>query len=307
MASAALRIVRAAIGAVVIGFATWTLFRQWSEVQSQGIAWQLSPSWIAASLLLTWVMYLLLVGGWRALIVSWGERLGFWPGVRIWLLAGLGKYVPGKVWALLGMAVLAEREGVRGPVAMASSVVMQLLALATGAAVAIAALGGPVLDRAVPYGQTGAVALGIVTLASAMLVTHAPTMRWLGARLGQPEAVRAVRPGELVVAAVPNLVAWIGYGVALVWLAQGTLGGVTLAPVLATGAFAASYLAGYLFVLAPGGVGVREGVLVLLLQDAIGVGNALALAAVSRLALTVNELGVALPLLLLRRSSRDDA
>lgn len=302
-----MRVVRAAGGATVIGFATWTLVRQWETVRTQGITWQLSPGWIVASLLLTWAMYLLLVGGWRALIVSWGERLGFWSGVRIWLLAGLGKYVPGKVWALLGMAVLAEREGVRGPVAMASSVVMQLLALATGAAVAIAMLGGPVLDRVIPFGHDGAMGLGIVTLGSAALVTHGPTMRWLGQRLGQPEAVRPVRLLELGVATLPNLAAWVGYGIALVWLAQGTLGGVTLDPMLAIGAFAASYLAGYLFVLAPGGVGVREGVLVLLLQDALGVGNALALAAVSRLALTVNELGVALPLLLLRRSSRDDA
>jgi glycosyltransferase 2 family protein len=307
LASTATRALRALIGAVVIGFALWTLSRQWDEVRAQGVAWQLSPAWIAASLLLTWVMYLLLVGGWRALIVSWGERLAFWPGVRIWLLAGLGKYVIGKVWSLLGMAVLAEREGVRGPVAMASSVVMQLLALATGAAVAIAALGGPVLDRAVPLGQAGAIGLGLLTLASAALVTHDPTMQWLGQRLGRPDAVRSVRLAEFGLAALPNLVAWLGYGIALVWLAQGTLGGVALEPTLAIGAFAASYLAGYLFVLAPGGVGVRESVLVLLLQDAIGVGNALALAAVSRLALTVNELGVALPLLLLRRSSRDDA
>ena len=58
---------------------------------------------------------------------------------------------------------------------------------------------------------------------------------------------------------------------------------------------------------APGGIGVRESMLILLLQPTIGLGQAIALAAASRLALTINELGVALPLFLLGRTSRDDA
>ncbi len=306
MGSRTWRLVRGLVGLVVIAFAVRTLARQWDEIRAQGVTWQLDAGWIAASLLLTWAMYLGLVWGWRALIVAWGERLGFWQGVRIWLLAGLGRYVPGKVWALLGMAVLAQREGVTGTTAMGSSIVMQLLALATGGAVAIGFLGSVVLDQYLPGGAAGAVALGMVALMASLVVTNPSAMQWIGTRTGQPAAVRAVRPEQLAVAGLPNLVAWLGYGLALVWLVNGTLAGVTLDWPLATGAFTASYLAGYLFLLAPGGIGVRESVLILLLQDSIGLGNATAVAAASRLALTVNELGVALPLLLLRRSSRDD-
>jgi len=108
-------------------------------------------------------------------------------------------------------------------------------------------------------------------------------------------------------AVIPNLLAWLGYGLALLWLARGTIGETTMGWPLATGAFTASYLAGYLFLFAPGGIGVRESMLVLLLQPTIGLGQAIALAAASRLALTINELGVALPLFLLGRTSRDDA
>jgi hypothetical protein len=251
-------------------------------------------------------MYLLLVGGWRALIVAWGERLSFWTGVRIWLLASLGKYVPGKLWALVGMGVLATRAGVNGGVAIGSSVVMQLLALATGGAITAGFLGATVLDDVLPGGALAAHGLAAACLAGSLVVISPALMGWIGRRTGQLESVRAIRPAELLVAGLPNLIAWLGYGLALVWLLRGTLGGVELDWIRATGAFTASYLAGYLFLLAPGGLGVREGILVLLLQDAIGPGNAVALAATSRLALTVNELGVALPLLLLGRSSRDD-
>lgn len=306
MGSRGWRVVRGAAGLIVVALAIRALAGQWTEIRAQGITWQLDWMWIGASLLLTWVMYLLLVGGWRALIVAWGERLPFWSGVRIWLLAGLGKYVPGKVWALVGMGVLAQRAGVSGGIAVGSSLVMQLLALATGGAVAVGLLGATVLDGVLPGGSLAAYVVAAACLGGSLLVTSPAAMRYVGRRVGHPDSVRAIHPGQLVVAGLPNLVAWLGYGLALVWLLRGTLGGVELDWVRATGAYTASYLAGYLFLLAPGGLGVREGILVLLLQDTIGPGNAVALAATSRLALTVNELGVALPLLLLGRSSRDD-
>ncbi len=306
MGSSGWRVVRAVAGVLVVALAIRALAGQWSEIRAQGIAWQLDWAWIAASLLLTWAMYLLLVWGWRALIVAWGQQLPYRTGVRIWLLASLGKYVPGKVWALVGMGVLAQRAGVNGGVAVGSSVVMQLLALATGGAVAVGFLGATVLDDVLPGGATAAYALAALCLAGSLVVISPAAMHWIGARTGQPGSVRAIRPVQLLIAGTPNLIAWLGYGLALVWLLRGTLGGVELDWFRATGAFTASYLAGYLFLLTPGGLGVREGILVLLLQDSIGPGNAVALAATSRLALTVNELGVALPLLLLGRSSRDD-
>ena len=70
-------------------------------------------------------------------------------------------------------------------------------------------------------------------------------------------------------------------------------------------AFTASYLAGFLALLAPGGLGVREGLFILMLQQPIGIGPATALAVASRLLLTLTEFGAAAPFLLLnRRSSR---
>lgn len=307
MGSGSWRLLRTAIGTLVVAMAVRSLVRQWDAVREQGIAWHLDWRWIAASLLLTWIMYLGLVWGWRMLILAWGESLRFWRAVRIWLLASLGRYIPGKVWALLGLAVLAKQEGVSGATAMGSAIVMQLLALMTGGAVAVGFLGGTLLDQHLPGGVVAAVGLAGVALLTSLLVTNHRAMHWFGCRIGRPEAVRAIPPGQLMMAVVPNLLAWLGYGLALLWIARGTIGETTMGWPLATGAFTASYLAGYLFLFAPGGIGVRESVLILLLQPTIGLGQAIALAAASRLALTVNELGVALPLFLLGRTSRDDA
>ena len=75
---------------------------------------------------------------------------------------------------------------------------------------------------------------------------------------------------------------------------------------IATGAFAASYVVGYLTLFLPAGLGVREGVMILLLtrfhRDRPGGRR---LPPPPAITLTVNEVGAALPFLLFRRKLRD--
>src|SRR5687767_2195560 len=131
-------------------------------------------------------------------------------------------------------------------------------------------------------------------------------------RLGQGAAAAAARigraaharPGALGFGIVANAAAWIGYGVALWLLARGVLPAAGLGLVEAIGGFAASYIAGYLFLLAPNGLGVRESVFVIMLEPRIGLANALALAAVSRLGMTAADLLAALPFVRAFREAR---
>ena len=75
---------------------------------------------------------------------------------------------------------------------------------------------------------------------------------------------------------------------------------VTFAP-----GVAAAYVAGYLGP-APGGVGMRDGALVILLSgNGMPIGPALALAGASRLMFTINELGAAAPFFFTRETPRD--
>ena len=96
-----------------------------------------------------------------------------------------------------------------------------------------------------------------------------------------------------------NFVAWIGYGVAFWLLARGLLPSAGLRPELAVAVFTTSYLAGFLALFAPGGLGVREGLFILMLQGPLGIGAATALALASRLLLTITEFGAAVPFLAL--------
>ena len=296
------RVVQFVAGALVVGLAVRTVALNWQSLRTQPIDWQFSPPWILASILVVFASYAVLIEAWRRVVLSMGERLPFATAARIWFLASLGKYVPGKVWALAGAAVLAKRAGVEPSAAVAGAVVLQLLALASGAAVvALTAR-----DAFQSVGQGAEPVLAAVILLS-ILGVAALTSQSLLDRVGRllPSSwprLRAIRPVVLASAFLANAAAWAAYGVALLMLARGLLpdAGLTLAQSI--GVFTCSYLVGFLALFAPAGLGPRESVFLLMLAGEIGLKPAAALALASRLLLTGTELLPAIPLLFRREA-----
>lgn len=294
------RFLQFAAGALLVALAARSIIANWETLQAQPIAWRFSTAWIAASVIVVFMSYAVLIEAWRRVVLSMGQRLAFLPAVRIWFLASLGKYVPGKVWAIAGAAVLAQRAGVDPAAAVAGALVLQALALASGAAVvaltareAFQAVGQGALPIA---GAVMALSLaGVATLGSQPLIDR--INRVLPSSWPQ---LRAVRPAMLAAAFVANVVAWTGYGVALLLLSRGLLPDVSLSFPQAVGVFTCSYLVGFVALFAPGGLGPRESVFLLMLAGDIGLKPAMALAVASRLLLTGTEVLPAIPLLLRR-------
>jgi len=120
------------------------------------------------------------------------------------------------------------------------------------------------------------------------------TGRWIrrvvarvsGRDLPWPEAP----PRDLAVYVSALSLPWVAYGVAFWWFGLALLGDAAPSLGLAVGAHTASYVAGILAVVAPGGIVVREAALVAVLSPAVGAENALLLAVASRLWLIVLEL-----------------
>jgi hypothetical protein len=284
-------------GLLIIGLAARSLLRNWTELRSQPLEWRIEPGWLVLSALLVWAMYALLIVAWRMMLAGWGQRLDGWTAARIWTVSSLGKYLPGKVWAIAGMALLAQRAGIAAWAATGSAVVLQVLAIGTGAAVA-GLTGRQAIAAADP--RLGAV-LGVLIAGAvagvALLLWPAFLRRLL--QLAAPDAEARGTPPVAGIAfgIVANLVAWLGYGLALWLLARGLLPSVGLDPALAIAVFTASYLAGFLALFAPGGIGVREGLFILMLQGPLGIAAATALALASRVLLTITELGAAVPFL----------
>src|SRR2546428_7042068 len=90
------------------------------------------------------------------MLAGWGQRLPYTAAARAWTLSNLGRYIPGKVWSVAGLVVLAERAGVRRSAAAVSGFGMLAVVLGTG--VGLFAVGTP--HSASPVLVGGAVLVG---------------------------------------------------------------------------------------------------------------------------------------------------
>jgi hypothetical protein len=294
------RILQFAAGALLVALAARSIAMNWQSLRAQPIEWRFSTGWIAASVLVVFTAYAVLIEAWRRVVLSMGERLAFFQAARIWFLASLGKYVPGKVWAVAGAAILAQRAGIDPSTAVAGALVLQALALASGA-VAVALTAREAFQAVGP----GVVPLALVVVAFSIAGIFVLGSQRLLDRLSRilPASLprlRAIAPGMLVAAFAANVFAWGAYGVALIFLAKGLLPDLHLSLPQAIGVFTCSYLVGFIALFAPGGLGPRESVFLLLLAGDIGLKPAAALALASRLLLTGTEVLPAVPLLLRR-------
>lgn len=206
--------------------------------------------------------------------------------VRLFLQSQLGKYLPGGVWHYAGRVGLARARGV--PVRSAM--------LSLGIEVAASALAAGIVGYFV-LPITLAATLAIATLVALILLASDATrlpldllMRIVRRVVRMPVAdlrpTLRVLPGIVVL----YLPVWAVYGVAF-WLAGRAFFPIPLADVLFfTAAFALAWLVGMVVVFAPGGIGVREAVLVGLLAPRVGEADAIVIAAVSRILLTSADL-----------------
>lgn len=291
------RLLQAALAVLVLGLAARALARNWAELHSQPLHWDIEPGYLLLSAATVWLMYALLIVAWRLMLLGWGQRLDGWSAARIWTVSSLGKYVPGKVWAVAGMAVMSQQAGVAPWAATGSAIVLQALAIGTGAAVA-ALTGTTALERAHPGSRAALIGVVVASVVGLAFLLWPPVLRQVIRRLSPSSAPPVAAPARgIVFGLVANCVAWLGYGFALWLLGRGLLPGSGLSLGISISVFTASYLAGFLALLAPGGIGVRESVFILMLQSPLGIANATALALASRVLLTITELGAAVPFL----------
>jgi uncharacterized membrane protein YbhN (UPF0104 family) len=198
-----------------------------------------------------------------------------------WFFVGqLGKYVPGGIWPIVGQAELATRDGVTRSTAYRSTALSMVATLLGAAAVAAATgLVAPSGSRAIP----ALLALGVIVTLIALAA--APVRRLLH-RLADRVTPRELRLPDgawfagIVARYVPM---WVLFAVMTVGSAH-ALGASLDAELVVTLIYAAclSWMAGFVIIGLPGGLGVREAVLISLLTGPLGAGVAVSTALISR-------------------------
>src|SRR2546426_8305787 len=126
------------------------------------------------------------------------------------------------------------------------------------------------------------------------LFPYTTLFRSLGRLVNAVAPLEPLAPSAVFAGTVLTVVSWGTYGAALWMLARGLIPDAPLPLTTAIGAFTLGYILGLLALFAPGGVGVRELVLVGLLAPFLGSGGRVAVGVASRVRLTPREAVAAL-------------
>lgn len=249
---------------------------------------------------------------WLALYRGLGGRLAVRDAYRIYLVTMLGKYVPGKVLLVAGRVAMLRDRGEPAAVAVTSTaleVLLTLLAATIAAVVCVPALlwEWGLADRANPAAWALLLALpaGLVGLHPRVL---GPSLR-LAARLvpGRTGAMPTRAPSYRVVLLVASghllqrVVGGCGL-LAVTWSVHPL--GVEWLPFL-MGTAAISHLVAFSVPIAPAGLGIREGVMGLLLATAMPAPAAAIVTVLSRVLNVSAELGAAGIAVAARSDARD--
>lgn len=275
------------LAVLAVGLAGREIAEQWRAFRASGT--QLHPQWsvVGASSLVVLLAYAVLVETWRRTVGAWDAELSWPDAARIWFISNLGRYLPGKVWQIGAMGVMAQERGVSVVAATGSALVINLVNLLAGF--------GLVLVTGAEFFHARAASL-MLALALVAGIGLAPRLvpiaaRVAGTLLRRPLDVPRLPDRAVWLASVGCLVAWVLYGVAFRIFVAGVLGSAPGSTASYIAAFTGSYLAGYIALFAPGGIGVRESSLMLALGQfgLAQAGAAGVISLTSRLWLTVLE------------------
>lgn len=289
--SKAIKQARRFVGPVLVVLVAVFLIRalasSWDEVRDY--EWSFDFSYLVLSVGLMFLYYAQQWGGWRLVMRSFGDPLSRPESIAIWFATILGRYVPGSVAMVAGRVVMCGRRGIPARNSLASIVYENALILISALVVTAAS---------VPFWpdfEYRAYALLLVVLAPVGLVMVHPkvfkrTANFALRKTGREPLEKTLPFGRVLVLLVYYAGGWILLGLAFACLTA------SVAPVeaselaLLVGGYAFAWEVGFLSLITPSGIGVKEAVLALVLSLVLPVPAVVAVVVLSRLWQTLIEL-----------------
>ena len=273
-----------AVSLVLFGIVLLAVSRDWRHVHatlSRISAWELVLS------------ELLVLAGLGASVLVWqrslrelGSSVRVADASKIYLIGQLGKYLPGSVWAFFAQMELARKAGAPRSRSFTASIVAVCTNLVTGLAVGTLVIPSVAHGEAWRYGALVALLVLIAGLSPPVLTRLVNLLMHVVRR---PPLERSVSWNGMLVGSGWSMGSWAAYGLSLWILAIGVGAPAGKSLPLCLAGVALAMTAGFIVVVAPSGIGVREAVLVAALAPVLTTSGALAVALVLRLLFTLGD------------------
>ncbi len=228
--------------------------------------------WLAFAGMLCLIYRLLNAAAWGGVLRAVGQPIGARLAARMWIRAEACRWLPGSLWSYGSRMVLSTRAGIPSLIVGAAMALELALTLSSWAVLGI--VGGLICGLAVDLPVRLPVLLLILSsfLTVVVLLTLVPRKQdWLCNKLQGVSRrfclLGQVRPRARIAGSVFVLYSLLGLfnGLAFWLVLQGIAPEANVPLLAAIAANALAWLIGFLAIFAPAGLGVREGVLVLLL------------------------------------------
>ena len=242
---------------------------------------------VIATILLT-AYYCMFVVGWQWILRALAVRVSYSAALQAEMASMLAKYVPGGIWTPAARVVWLKRTGTQATTPLVLSSILLEAGLSAVAGVLVFAVGVALIGEA----DVPTLPLALFTIVIVVLL-HPRIFRWLAAHVFRPFGGVELPPlpyRVLVGLLGFYAVSWLVGGAAFLFLVRAVGGdaGIEAIPFLG-GTAAVGAIVAVLSVIAPSGLGVREGAMYGLVLAIASSGVALGAVVLNRIAITVVE------------------
>ncbi len=265
------RLASAALMAAIFGWMGHKVALHWAEVRDRAGSIHLS-TFLVASTMFAAFLFVFRALSWRRIVAGFGYPLPWAPAVRVWSVSELARYVPGVIWQVAGRVYLVKPYGVPGSTCAASQVLELIVFLLANMLVAVGCLVAFGLRHVHGRARVWLVVAAVMVPLLALLLHPRVFYGLLGRvmrRLSKPEPTQRLGGGELARLLAWNVLGLAWQSVAAFLIVSGPLGLSWDKLYVVAGTYCLAWCAGFLAVLNPGGLGVREAVFVAVLPHAM--------------------------------------
>jgi uncharacterized membrane protein YbhN (UPF0104 family) len=271
--------------ALSVGLLAWALYSSWDDV---ALALR-DVGWVSFAAATGFAIVALAFNtlSWRAVMRSVGLNAPVPEAASVFLISQVGKYVPGAVWPVLTQAEFAREHGVSRSRALTGSIVAMVVGVAMAGAVGLVGVAVSAPGSLLDYWWAIAIAAALIVLLVPAVLRRIVAIAFRLLKRG--DDIAEISGKAIGASAGWSLVNWLALG-AQAWLLLRPLAPeASSAFALATGAFALSWLVGFLVVIAPAGIGPREIALAAMLSSVATGPQAAAVALLSRFAMSIAD------------------
>ena len=280
------RALQVIIIAIVFFFLARILYRDWNKISTYD--WDVNYYLLVFSFILMVVSSIVIGLGWNLILRLLGAVVGYRKALKIYLLTELGKYIPGKIWTMVGKVYLLEKEGVDGVKAATSVGVRLAIHVVSGLLIFLVSLlfWTPAESVRRVYFLFFLLPLGLLFLHPSVF---GRTLNFALKRLKRDSIKFTLKYEHIILLIFFWCGWWVLTGISIYFLI------VSIYPLSSTllpaiiGICAITWLAGFFSFIVPAGLGIIEGMVVLLLSLYLPVYMATLIALLIRVLRTANN------------------